>query len=293
MKSKILFLKPVIKEKIWGSESWGVSAYRDADCIIDGGEYDGRTLSDLWKNVPELFGHADYQEFPLLTKIIDAKDDLSIQVHPDNEYARKYENSLGKKECWYILECPDNASLIIGNNAKDHEELEDMINNGRWSELCNEVPVRKGDFIQINPGTLHSIKGGFVILESQQSSDITYRVYDFDRVTDGKKRELHLKQSLDVIKTPGKYRECDIIHTTDVYDEKQLLESNDCYKVWKMHITKVADLSHDEPFLICTVADGEGTAYGKNMKKGDSFIIPCGIKNVPATGNMLLIMSAL
>ena len=292
MSNKILFLKPVIKEKIWGSESWGVSAYRDADCLIDGGEYDGRTLSDLWKNVPEIFGNADYPEFPLLTKIIDAKDDLSIQVHPDNDYALKYENSLGKKECWYILECPENASLIIGNNAKDHEELCDMINNGRWNDLCNEVSVKKGDFLQIDPGTLHSIRGGFVILESQQSSDITYRVYDFDRETDGKKRELHLKQSLDVIKTPGKYGECDIIHTTDRPDEKQLLESNDCYKVWKMHITKDTDLSHEEPFLICTVAEGEGIVDGRPVKKGESFIIPCDVKDVIASGNMLLIMSA-
>ena len=311
IRPNILFLKPHLQEKIWGGsrlisdfgyecenkdhigECWGVSAHPDEDCEIDGGEYDGVKLSKMWRDHQELFGNTGLSEFPLLTKIIDAKEDLSIQVHPNDDYAKEHENSLGKTECWYILDCPENASLIIGNNARNRDELEGMIEDHRWSELCNEVPVRKGDFIQINPGTLHSIKGGFLILESQQSSDVTYRVYDFDREVNGKKRELHLKQSLDVIKTPDKFVKDDIIHTKDIPDIKQQLESNSCYKIWKWHITRETDLAHSEPFLICSVIEGEGLVDGRPVKKGSHFIIPFGMTEVKARGNMQLIMSSI
>ena len=112
--------------------------------------------------------------FPLLVKIIDAKDDLSIQVHPDDAYAKAHENgSLGKTECWFILDCKENATLVVGHNAKTKEELEQMIHEGRWKEFIREIPIKPGDFIQIDPGTVHAIKGGTLLLETQQSSDIS------------------------------------------------------------------------------------------------------------------------
>ena len=132
-----------------------------------------------------MFGNEDGKygkEFPLLIKIIDAKSDLSIQVHPDNAYAKEHENgSLGKTECWYILDSEPGTQIVIGHHAKDKEELMQMVEEKRWKDLIREVPVKKGDFYQIDPGCVHAIKGGTVILETQQSSDITYRVYDYDR----------------------------------------------------------------------------------------------------------------
>ena len=207
---EILFMKPVFKQAIWGGnklgskwgyeipgdntgECWAVSAHPNGDCTVKAGTYAGKTLSQLWAEEPQLFGNVEGDRFPLLVKIIDANDDLSIQVHPDDAYAGKNENgSFGKTECWYILDAPEGAALVIGHNAKDKAQLEDMISNGRWDEFLREVPVKKGDFIQIDPGTVHAIKGGIEILETQQNSDITYRVYDYGRLQNGKPRELHI-----------------------------------------------------------------------------------------------------
>ena len=162
---------------------------------------------------PEVFGKVDSDRFPLLIKIIDAKDDLSIQVHPDDDYAKVHENgSLGKTECWYILDCKKNATIVIGHNSRTKEELSRMIHEGKWSEFIREIPIKKGDFLQIDPGTVHAIKGGTLILETQQNSDITYRVYDYGRLSNGKPRELHIDKSIDVITVPAKSacRQCEI-----------------------------------------------------------------------------------
>ncbi len=161
MSKEILFLEPVFTHNIWGGtklreeynydiegddigECWGVAAHDNGNCKIKNGSSAGKTLAELWKDSRELFGNAAGERFPLLIKIIDAKDDLSIQVHPDDTYAAEHENgSFGKMECWYILDCQDDSSLVIGHNAKDKKELEDMIENKRWSDLIREIPVKK------------------------------------------------------------------------------------------------------------------------------------------------------
>ena len=209
---ELLFMEPVFKEAIWGGtklrdvfgyeipsdttgECWAVSAHKNGDCRIAGGMYDGRLLSSLWEEKPELFGNYPGDQFPLLVKIIDAKADLSIQVHPDDEYAKVHEDgSLGKTECWYILDCDPGTEIVIGHHAGSHEEMEAMIRGHQWDEFIRKVPVKKGDFFQINPGCVHAIKGGTLILETQQSSDITYRVYDYDRLSDGKPSRRRLKR---------------------------------------------------------------------------------------------------
>ncbi|MBM9832937.1 class I mannose-6-phosphate isomerase, partial [Enterococcus faecalis] len=138
--------------------------------------------------------------FPLLTKILDANDWLSVQVHPDDAYGLEHEGELGKTECWYILHADPGAEIIYGHEAKSREELEDWIKEGCWDKLLTRVPVCTGDFFYVPSGTLHAIGPGIVILETQQSSDTTYRVYDFDRPDDsGQLRPLHIQQSLDVL----------------------------------------------------------------------------------------------
>lgn len=306
----ILFLDPVFKQMIWGGrqladqfgyeipgdktgECWAVSAHPNGDCVVREGAYKGKTLSQLWKEEPGLFGNSDLDRFPLLVKIIDAKDDLSIQVHPDDAYAREHENgSLGKTECWYILDCPEGAALVAGHNAGSRQELEEMIEQGRWGELIREIPVKKGDFIQINPGTVHAIKGGLMILETQQNSDITYRVYDYDRLTDGKPRQLHVKQSIDVITVPASSAE-DSVKSALGLPVNTLNELISCgyYTVWKLDVAGAMSFEQTHPFLIMSVIEGDGEINGQKIHKGDHFILPDGFGEAQMKGSMTLIAS--
>ncbi len=306
----ILFLNPVFKQMLWGGnqlreqfgyeiqgedtgECWAISAHPNGDCVVKEGPYQGKSLSQLWKEQPELFGNLPMDRFPLLIKIIDAKDDLSIQVHPNDAYAKEHENgSLGKTECWYILDCTEDATLVVGHNAKNRDELKQMIDQGNFKELIREVPIKKGDFIQINPGTVHAIKGGMVILETQQNSDITYRVYDYDRLTNGQPRQLHVQQSIDVITVPAASVENSIksaAHTPE--NEMVELISCDYYTVWKLHVTKPFILKQDKPFMNMSVIEGQGLVNGQLIQKGDHFILPAGIGEVDLRGDMQLIAS--
>lgn len=310
-KHPLLFLNPVFKQMIWGGdrlgkdwpyripgdntgECWAVSAHPNGDCTVKDGIYAGATLSELWEKHPELFGNTGGDRFPLLVKIIDAKEDLSIQVHPDDAYAKVNENgSFGKTECWYVLDCKEDSALVVGHNAKTKEELTSMIREGKWSDLLREVPVKKGDFIQIEPGTVHAIKGGLMILETQQNSDITYRVYDYDRLTDGKPRQLHLDKSIDVITVPAKSVEESILQADDLpKNTLNKLIACDYYQVWKLDITEPFTMQQDKPYMIMSVIEGDGLLNGQMIRKGDHFIVPCGYGEIRMQGNMQLIVSA-
>lgn len=306
MNKELLFFDPVFKEMIWGGnkmrdvfsynipgektgECWAVSAHPNGDCVCRSASFKGKTLSELWKEQPGLFGNYSSDRFPLLLKVIDAKDDLSIQVHPDDKYAGEKENgSLGKTECWYILECDEDATLVVGHNAATKEELCDMIDNGKFRELIREVPIKKGDFIQINPGTVHAIKGGVMILEIQQNSDITYRLYDYDRLQNGQPRQLHLEQSKAVITVPQK--EGSVKSTSDEDGVYNLVEC-DYYRVLKINISDKAEYSSDSAFSIVSCIEGAGCVSGIQIKKGDHFIVPSDYGKVVFEGKMTLIVS--
>lgn len=313
-----LFLEPSFAHTIWGGkrlreefgyeeqgddigECWGISAHPSGESTVRSGAYAGKKLSELWERHPELFGNMNskhdeerkYDRFPLLIKIIDAKADLSIQVHPDDEYAKVNENgSLGKTECWYILDCDEDSTLVIGHNAKDKKELEDMIDTGRWSEFIREIPVKKGDFIQIDPGTVHAIKGGIMLLETQQNSDITYRVYDYDRLQNGKPRQLHVKQSKDVITVPAKSASESVKNFAQT-PENTVTEMYSCkyYTVSKVNVNGKLDLKNDAPFLCLSVISGEGKLGGSEIKKGDHILLPAGYGNLLLEGHMELVVS--
>lgn len=308
----ILFLQPVFKQVIWGGdrlssewhydipgddtgECWAISAHPSGDCVIREGVYEGMTLSELWDKHPELFGNTGLDGFPLLIKIIDAKSDLSIQVHPDDAYVKANENvSTGKAECWYVLDCDVDSSLVVGHHAKSKEELSDMINSGRWDELIREIPVKKGDFIQIDPGTVHTVKGGIMVLETQQNSDITYRIYDYDRQIDGKPRELHVDKSIDVITVPAKpIEECVMKAGEHPADQMNLLSSSACYKVWKLDVKKSVTFEQTYPFLNMSVIEGEGLINGQMIHKGDHFILPSGYGAAHLKGEMQIIASTI
>lgn len=187
---KILFkTKPFISEKVWGYERWIVSVHQAGQAIAD-------TTSPQTggKELGALIGSA----YPLLIKVIQANETLSVQVHPDDEYARIHEHSAGKTECWYILDADSDAKIIYGlNKTYSRDELEAAIKNNTLESCLRSVQVTKGDFIFIPAGTVHAIQGGLRLLEVQQSSDITYRLYDW-----GRPREIHIQKGLDVIKNP-------------------------------------------------------------------------------------------
>ncbi len=311
LQKEIIFLKPVFTHNIWGGtrlrddfhypvvdehtgECWGISAHPNGDCSIAEGAYSGMKLSELWERHRELFGNLNMDRFPLLTKIIDAKDDLSIQVHPDDTYAKEHENgSFGKTECWYVLDCPDHADLVIGHHARNRKELREMISQGQWDQFIREVPVKKGDFIQIDPGTVHAIKGGFLILETQQNSDITYRVYDFERKADGKLRELHVEKSMDVIEAPAKTIE-DLIQSASELDKNtvNLLYSCRYYRIFKLEVSGNMKMQQEYPFLNMSVCEGSGKINGISIQKGCHMVIPAAFGEIVLEGHMVMIASA-
>lgn len=306
MKPAILRLQPIFQEKIWGGnrlntvfdytipssetgECWAISGHPGGDCPIEGCD---KTLGQLWKEQPQLFGNLPGDIFPLLIKIIDAKDDLSIQVHPDDAYANLHENgSLGKTECWYVLDCDEGATIIIGHNAASKEEMAQMVAQGRWKELLREVPIHKGDFFQIDPGCLHAIKGGTLILETQQSSDVTYRFYDYDRLQDGKPRQLHIEKSLAVTTAP--YIPVTAQPEVSTLGDAQVTHLVTCpyYSVYRAELNGAASVNWDKPFVNISILSGSGTLDGTPVKKGDHLIIPAGYGDMRIEGKLEFIYS--
>lgn len=190
-----------------------------------------------------------------------------------------------------MLDCEPDTKIVIGHNAKDKKELEEMIRQGRWSEFIRVVDVKKGDFFQINPGCLHAIKGGTVILETQQNSDITYRVYDYDRLSNGKPRQLHVEQSIDTIVAPFEPAKCDTYTENLQGAEHKHLITCPFYSVDKYDVDGVFTIEFDKYFTDVSVVEGSGTVNGIPVEKGQHFIVPAGYGKCRFEGVMSLICS--
>lgn len=301
----MLRLEPQFKENIWGGtrlqteygyavpgshtgECWGICAHPCGDALIKEGIFAGSRLSELWQGHRELFGNLPMEQFPLLVKIIDANQDLSIQVHPDDAYAAANENgSLGKTECWYILDCPQHATLVVGHNARTREELAEMIHQGQFDRLIRRIPIQKGDFIQIEPGTVHAITAGCLLLETQQSSDVTYRVYDYGRLSGTKPRQLHIKQSIDVITVPAKSAGDSVKHLSGLAENMwHEVETCPYYRVFLLKLDGELLLEQRYPFLNISVTQGSGMLDGHPLKKGDHIILPAEYGKAQLSGTM-------
>lgn len=306
---KILHLEPVLHEKIWGGtelrdqfgyaipsdhtgECWAISGHPNGDCRVTNPEFGGQTLGQLFRTRRELFGNIPGDVFPLLVKIIDARQDLSIQVHPDDAYAKVHENgSLGKTECWYVLDSKPGTTVIIGHNAGTREEMRQMVAEGKWNQLLRQVPLCRGDFFQINPGCLHALKGGSLILETQQSSDVTYRFYDYDRLENGKKRELHIEKSLDVTTVP--FVPDRTVPETETVGDAEITHLVTCpfYSVYRAVLHGAAGLTFRAPFVNVSIIGGEGTLDGEPVKKGDHMVLTANYGPCRLEGNMELVYS--
>ena len=310
--SEPLFLLSVMQEKNWGGthlrdvfgydipsdhvgEYWAISAHPNGVSTIENGRYAGQTLDVLYAEHRELFGNRKEPVFPLLTKILDANDWLSVQVHPDDAYGLEHEGELGKTECWYIIAAEPGAEIIYGHNAKSKEELRQQIESKDWENLLTKVPVKAGDFFYVPSGTMHAIGAGIMVLETQQSSDTTYRVYDFDRKDDqGNLRELHLEKSIDVltIGEPANSRPV----TTKVDDLKStLLVASDFFAVYKWEISGKADFEKTADYSLFSVLDGQGSlkvdGEDYDIAKGSHFIIPSDVQAWQIKGDLELIVS--
>lgn len=307
-----LFLDSVMQEKIWGGnrlrevfgyeipsdktgEYWAISAHPHGVSIVSNGDLAGQPLDKIYAERPDLFGYPTSPVFPLLTKILDADDWLSVQVHPDDAYGLAHEGELGKTECWYILSADEGAEIIYGHQAQTREELLALMEAGDWARLLTTIPVKAGDFFDVPAGTMHAIGKGIMILETQQSSDTTYRVYDFDRTDDqGIKRELHLAQAADVLtlgkpvnSTPATLKLPNLTTT--------LLVSNRYFSVYHWEIAEQTKMMQTVPYLLVSVIDGsgrliiEGTNY--DLKKGDHFILPNDVQTWTFEGDLEMIAS--
>lgn len=315
-----LFLKPVFQEKIWGGqklktvfgydipydktgECWAISAHPHGTCVVENGPYQGQKLDALWQNERQLFGNATGDVFPLLTKILDANDDLSVQVHPDDAYGLKHEGELGKTECWYVIDAEPESEIIYGHHAKTKEELAAMIAEGRWDDLLRRVKVKKGDFFFVPSGTIHAIGSGILILETQQSSDTTYRVYDYDRLgDDGQPRELHIEQSVAVTTVPHVDPTPSVVQTNQGLSRITEYVRTPFFNVYEWVVKGELDLTKNAPYTLVSVIAGGGQLLIDNpetvdstdvyeLAKGTHFIIPAGIEKWRLTGDLQIIAS--
>ena len=288
----ILFLKPYFEIKPWAGnelnkifdcpegtgEAWIVSGYKNKSSIISNGKYKGETLRHLWLKHPELFGDYPDKEFPLLLKLISAKENLSIQVHPNDNYALKKHNSLGKFECWYILPETKAKSVTLGVNVKNSIELQNVISKGLIENFLINKEIEADDLVIVEPGRVHAIHGDSFILETQESSDITYRLYDFNRLP---KRELHIEDSLNVIDYNN---EKNLIHR---FKEDDSFE-NSHFNLDKLNINGTIKYEN-KGFRIFYVVSGEGTIEKEKIKKGDTFILTAEQEGVSFNGNLEII----
>lgn len=306
----ILTCTPVFQERLWGGrklettfeydlpqgnigECWGISAHPNGMSVVTSGQYEGRTLAELWEAKRQLFGAYTLDSFPLLVKLLDAADDLSVQVHPNDEEAMRLEGEpYGKTECWYVVEAEQGAELILGHTAETKEQLVEAIANGEWDILLRRQPVKAGDFIFVPSGTIHAIGEGIVILETQQSSDTTYRVYDFDRTDDkGKTRELHLDQAIEVTTVPDTPK---IVHSTTKNVRGgtiQTLIETDEFNVYRMEVTDGFMLRPLDRFRLVSVLSGMGTLDGVPLEKGDHLVVTVSSQPLAVEGSMELIVS--
>lgn len=320
---KTIQLQAAYKDYLWGgtklreqygkvanleriAESWELSNHEAGQSIILNGPYEGKTFgSYLEKASKEVLGTRceSFENFPILIKFIDAQSALSIQVHPDDAYALEKEQSYGKTEMWYVLSCEKDAFLYYGvNQSLTPEEFKVHIENNTVTEVLNKVYVKPGDVFFIESGTIHAIGGGIVICEIQQNSNLTYRVYDYNRKDDkGQTRELHIEKALEVSKLePEKpiLRMNDEIscHNEQVGNNIKQLAS--C-KYFTTTLCKVKD--HycveitPESFKSILILEGAGfLKEGEEVlafKKGDSFFIPATASNVWIEGDCQFMMT--
>ena len=312
----IVKLDPAFKDNLWGGtklrtvfgkkcdydvigESWELSAHPDGQSRIATGRYKGMLFNDYLSIIgKEALGWKCQAQdrFPVLIKFIDAKQALSIQIHPDDEYALENEGEYGKNEMWYVIDCEPDSYLYCGLSKEvSKEEIEERIKNNTITEVLNRIDVKPGDVVMVKAGTIHAIGAGILICEIQQNSNSTYRMYDYDRRDKfGNPRELHVAKALDVVDTKAYVKDNNsevMLEENENYSQERLVQCK-YFECFKYEIFKEVKLVVDEAsFISVLFIAGEGTiteeASGESMsyKAGDSFFISTGKRTVTISGN--------
>lgn len=313
-------LSAPLKDYIWGgnklkdeygkktdlpkvAESWELSCHKDGESLIVNGAYEGKTLNAfIAENGKAVLGSdcENFEYFPILIKLIDAKDNLSVQVHPNNEYAMRVEGEYGKTEMWYIVDCEPGAKLLYGFEKEiSKEEFASRIADNTLLDVTKAVEVKKGDVFFIEAGTLHAIGSGILICEIQQNSNTTYRIYDYGRVgNDGKPRQLHVEKAKDVTVLAPATRDWKPMGepVTKAGAVDTLLATCEYFTVHEVKLDGVLEENADEKSFICyTCLEGEAvirTADAETpIAKGESVFIPAGMGAYTVEGKASLIDS--
>ena len=297
-------------DKIWGGrdleefrtnlpqgdigESWGIACHPNGTGIVANGELKGKSFTEII----EEFGHSlvgtkvSTEKFPLLVKLINSREKLSVQVHPGDEYAKRVENEFGKTEAWYVVAAKPGAKLIVGTKKCDKVVFAKAIEEGKCEDYLNVVDVKKGDCFLINSGLVHAICEGLIIAEIQQNSDVTYRVYDY-----GRPREIHVEKSLDVINfdlEAANLSNNEVVKF-DGFSKVDFCE-NEYFGMQKINVeNQWSDCSNEEKFFILTFVEGngiiEGEGFSEEIKMGDSYLIPATLGKYVVKGNIEVIKS--
>ncbi|MDE7137210.1 MAG: class I mannose-6-phosphate isomerase [Ruminococcus sp.] len=306
----IMKLRPSAKDYIWGgtklkreynkdmgmeriAETWECSVHPDGPSKVISGEHTGSTLDSVIAEHPEYLGKNNKDGFPVLIKFIDAGKDLSVQVHPDDEYSLIHEHQNGKTEMWYIMEAEENTSLVYGfENEISESAVRRAVSEGEITEYLHYESVHKGDVFYIPAGTVHAIGKGAVIAEIQENSNITYRVYDYDRIDkNGNKRELHTEKALEVMNfRPAPQTESydDYFECSD-YSTKTLCSCR-YFTAEKAHVKTTYDFYVEEDsFQVILCIEGVGTVRNNDnevsMIKGDCIFLPADIGRIEVKGS--------
>ncbi len=283
-------------DKANAAEAWMLSCTGDSLSLVANGEHKGKSLLSLYEDEPAILGKngAAFDKFPVLIKFIDARESLSVQVHPDDEYAAYVGEGAGKTEAWYILDCDEGSELVVGFKKRiDESEFLNAIEDGSLMNYVEKVKVKKGDFFFIEAGTLHAIGAGIVLAEVQQNSDTTYRVFDYNRIYDGQKRPLHVDKALKVTRREA-------YNPSILPTEPQAIEGGgvrtelaQC-EFFKMSLLDVEDsckgAADEASFVSLLILEGDGElrAQGENMplKKGESVFLPAGLGEYELWGQL-------
>ena len=319
-----LKFEPILKQTLWGGdkiipfkhlnsdlkgvgESWEISGVENNESVVANGPDKGLTLADMVRKYrEELVGEANYarfgNKFPLLIKFIDAKQDLSIQVHPTDELAKKRHNSMGKTEMWYIVDCEPGAYLYYGFQKEiSKAEFKERIENNTLLEVLNKVPVHKGDVFFISAGTLHAIGKGILIAEIQQNSNTTYRIYDYGRVgADGKPRQLHVEKAQMVTRLAPPDREPKPQGQPERFPGgvRTLLSSCEYFTVTQISLSGKEEFSADHTsFHSLLMLEGEAVLSWSNgvmrITKGESVLVPANTGRYTLEGKGELVLTTI
>ena len=314
MSAEVLLIDPIFKERVWGGmelrewfgpevpastvgEAWVISGMPGDSGLVRFGPGAGGTLDEAWK-AGLITGSPREDEFPILVKFLDPADWLSVQVHPNDAEAEALEgDATGKAECWYAVQADDGAEIILGHTAEDVETLREAMDQGRLDDHLIHEPVLPGSFFMVPAGVVHAVGPGMLIYEVQQSSDTTYRLYDFNRPgLDGKPRELHVEKGFGVIRAPYDATEALTAGPEESIPGgvRRVLVAGDHFTVIEYAVEGIVELPATDTFLLGSIVRGAGAIIvdGANtgLSRGDSFVVTSGAESIRLHGNGMFVI---